>query len=137
MRISDWSSDVCSSDLTRWIRLSGHHFVRAAVDLRLGHPTRLRIEGFCVPFLTRAGRVEGAQLIPVQDVPLPVEIVIDPFGTGLSFAQSLVEVTRSEEHTSELQSLMRISYAVFCLKKTKSLTIESQHYLTPQTSTTI
>src|SRR3546814_2172160 len=39
-----------------------------------------------------------------------------------------VEVTRSEEHTSELQSLMRISYAVFCLKKKKKKT-QDQKYL--------
>src|SRR3546814_2459484 len=43
-----------------------------------------------------------------------------------------VSLVRSEEHTSELQSLMRISYAVFCLKKKKKTTIETQ-YIKPQT----
>src|SRR3546814_4359390 len=38
---------------------------------------------------------------------------------GLRLPRTTVDIGRSEEHTSELQSLMRISYAVFCLKKTK------------------
>src|SRR3546814_4332146 len=42
--------------------------------------------------------------------------------------------TRSEEHTSELQSLMRISYAVFCLKKTKTKHITQEHILKPRQS---
>src|SRR3546814_3716702 len=43
---------------------------------------------------------------------------------------SLVDGTRSEEHTSELQSLMRISYAVFCLKKKKNKTQNNRHTFT-------
>src|SRR3546814_9113802 len=43
----------------------------------------------------------------------------EPVTFGLKLAQAYAEFTRSEEHTSELQSLMRISYAVFCLKKKK------------------
>src|SRR3546814_10249228 len=43
------------------------------------------------------------------------------------FTEHLVEVDRSEEHTSELQSLMRISYAVFCLKKKKNTTLITTH----------
>src|SRR3546814_6988936 len=46
---------------------------------------------------------------------------------ALNFSGSAVS-TRSEEHTSELQSLMRISYAVFCLKKKKKKKIEQRHY---------
>src|SRR3546814_3857188 len=44
---------------------------------------------------------------------------------------------RSEEHTSELQSLMRISYAVFCLKKKKDILLNSTHYIYEQTTTII
>src|SRR3546814_5147041 len=91
MRISDWSSDVCSSDLevqaaqTRppapvpgWRKPAGARAVRtAAQQRRRGQRARRRRRG-------RAGAAD-----------------------------------RSEEHTSELQSLMRISYAVFCLKKKK------------------
>src|SRR3546814_7234267 len=52
-----------------------------------------------------------------------------PFGHAIDESQRAVDrraffITRSEEHTSELQSLMRISYAVFCLKKKKSTIIE-------------
>src|SRR3546814_5958880 len=86
MRISDWSSDVCSSDLDleqrQMLRLGsfGGNAEFAATQLR-------------IPFL--------AQLLDVED--------LDAERTALG--------KRSEEHTSELQSLMRISYAVFCLKK--------------------
>src|SRR3546814_1261011 len=47
----------------------------------------------------------------------------DPIYDGSALAERGIVVVRSEEHTSELQSLMRISYAVFCLKKKKSKTI--------------
>src|SRR3546814_3310861 len=60
------------------------------------------------------GRHRGhrlASLAPVTDEPRPHERVLD--------ARAGIEIPRSEEHTSELQSLMRISYAVFCLKKKK------------------
>src|SRR3546814_7301463 len=73
MRISDWSSDVCSSDLLRF---------RATTTLR------------------RERTFQHHQHM-------------DPA------ASDVTETGRSEEHTSELQSLMRISYAVFCLKKKK------------------
>src|SRR3546814_7243379 len=49
------------------------------------------------------------------------------WGSCLCVASALVFSQRSEEHTSELQSLMRISYAVFCLKKTIHLLLNSQH----------
>src|SRR3546814_9286891 len=107
MRISDWSSDVCSSDL----RYPGD---RVAADAGGGDdhlcrsqdlggdgvapwPQRRRAAG-AAPELRR--RPEGVP--PGNDHPIGGEQ-----GT----------VPRSEEHTSELQSLMRISYAVFCLKK--------------------
>src|SRR3546814_9104537 len=79
MRISDWSSDVCSSDLReRWlVRHRGHRYDRS---LRLSPADRPR---------ERRDQVRGR----------------------------MDQLDRSEEHTSELQSLMRISYAVFCLKK--------------------
>src|SRR3546814_7815832 len=52
-------------------------------------------------------------------------------GTGFSLAAAAASAPRSEEHTSELQSLMRISYAVFCLKKKKT-TIKHNHHLNQQ-----
>src|SRR3546814_4266027 len=47
--------------------------------------------------------------------------VCTPMGSRFSIEQMIMQLSRSEEHTSELQSLMRISYAVFCLKKKRKL----------------
>src|SRR3546814_1288007 len=82
MRISDWSSDVCSSDLRRETRRSAR-------------------SGGCRPATTAAASAAPADRSrsPCRD--------------------TRRSRWRSEEHTSELQSLMRISYAVFCLKKKK------------------
>src|SRR3546814_2198697 len=95
MRISDWSSDVCSSDLLR------DH----SVDDVEGHPLGGRpdqTQQIATAFLNH--------LIGEMDMlRTRVDVTID------ALHQPVME--RSEEHTSELQSLMRISYAVFCLKK--------------------
>src|SRR3546814_10875162 len=106
MRISDWSSDVCSSDLRtpagsisqslrlRGVTLSSHlpgtrSFVntvdfRPFVNQRCSSVAKI---SFCTPLRDRL----------------------------------IFQSRRSEEHTSELQSLMRISYAVFCLKKKNNI----------------
>src|SRR3546814_1832709 len=110
MRISDWSSDVCSSDLINPILF-------------------LEDLGFCPK--GEGGRfVSGGRIAPGGDLP------VNTNGGGLScvhpgmyglFAlaeaadQLMGTAGRSEEHTSELQSLMRISYAVFCLTINKYL----------------
>src|SRR3546814_5105993 len=70
---------------------------------------------------------DGLQAGPSMVLGKPVEIVDDGGRPGLDAAM------RSEEHTSELQSLMRISYAVFCLKK-KNTTIHKQILLQPTTT---
>src|SRR3546814_3208247 len=97
MRISDWSSDVCSSDLTSATDQS--------TDLPvLQHQDHLRF------------RVHPRKMQPVSARPrtlLPPRCETHPV-TGPDRQQCRL---RSEEHTSELQSLMRISYAVICLKK--------------------
>src|SRR3546814_9175504 len=109
MRISDWSSDVCSSDLGRPYRRNvAWHIVEAAVHLR----AELIIT------------VVGQQLeITRQSV---ARLELDAFGGQFArlgddvvrqIEYTVPFLDRSEEHTSELQSLMRISYAVFCLKK--------------------
>src|SRR3546814_5196058 len=101
VRISDWSSDVCSSDLlvddvqavdARDER-EGTEVARGIVEL-LREEQRLAIEPAKV--LAAAGGKAGRRI-------------------------------RSEEHTSELQSLMRISYAVFCLQKKNSLKKEGEY----------
>src|SRR3546814_1492645 len=127
MRISDWSSDVCSSDLLDHRRNEGRRVVRFHPFARFPAPG--------VELLRQ-------DIVPARDIrdvrPRRHTLGDDP---GLRFRRPLptlatrrdhlhrasttvpvaFEATfeRSEEHTSELQSLMRISYAVFCLKKKK------------------
>src|SRR3546814_4152811 len=108
MRISDWSSDVCSSDLPE------PHRQRQRRDLRSDAAKGGE-------FRHRAG---NAAVVRVDDLPRDApQVARLRFGEGGAMEQigegRLVQggELRSEEHTSELQSLMRISYAVFCLKK--------------------
>src|SRR3546814_9315193 len=98
MRISDWSSDVCSSDLFDLLRLDVH--LRAGDQI---YVTGMGLESEWQADIT----LGGTTLAP------RVTGEIDLVRGTLDFAGR----SRSEEHTSELQSLMRISYAVFCLKK--------------------
>src|SRR3546814_5316732 len=99
MRISDWSSDVCSSDLKH-----GHDVSRSPLENCRLWP--------------RSWRAAFPHRRP---------------GFPLLGGDCIV---RSEEHTSELQSLMRISYAVFCLKKKKTNPIR-RSYQTQNSTTTI
>src|SRR3546814_7727050 len=109
MRISDWSSDVCSSDLGKAIL---HRFG--------GFQPCLRVRGAPVLALD-IGRLRDTQHRIVRGVELGFD-EIGGIGRGQRQRARIGEVDqrilgRSEEHTSELQSLMRISYAVFCLTK--------------------
>src|SRR3546814_5478945 len=103
MRISDWSSDVCSSDLVeRREQRGGRH--RPAVQGNAVAP--FEIDRDDLGLVGRVLGIDGAR--------------IDVIGHFLPrILEHLAFRGRSEEHTSELQSLMRISYAVFCLKKKK------------------
>src|SRR3546814_5882908 len=102
MRISDWSSDVCSSDLCA---LHGNPSHSGIDDLEREYPAQLLDR--CILY-HYAGVADGQALAGRgHRVATPGEVV----------ALSDPSAPRSEEHTSELQSLMRISYAVFCLKK--------------------
>src|SRR3546814_2740620 len=115
MRISDWSSDVCSSDL---LDTPGHqdfsedtYRVLTAVDAALMvidaangvEPQTIRLLQVCrarnTPIITFINKMD-------REVREPLELLSEIEGH-----------LRSEEHTSELQSLMRNSYAVFCLNK--------------------
>src|SRR3546814_8849424 len=104
MRISDWSSDVCSSDLPA-VALAGAAARPLQRAVSWHPPASLRLQ--------RSGR----HLRP-GDRPLHP---LRPRELGRLLVAALERPRalsgRSEEHTSELQSLMRISYAVFCLKK--------------------
>src|SRR3546814_8620432 len=119
MRISDWSSDVCSSDLQEDADAIGPPRVGDA--LQPGDETRLQEDRGRVDIVHRhrvdPDRGVGARIV---DQP-PVEMVgqappVEDRAPGIAALDAAVGI-RSEEHTSELQSLMRISYAVFCLKK--------------------
>src|SRR3546814_8963587 len=113
MRISDWSSDVCSSDYVRF-RLRAHRARsrnRTWVHVVAKSPTALP----CVLLQNFVFEVNGYIYPPIAD-PCYGETV--PMNSSSSSSLRSRQA-RSEEHTSELQSLMRISYAVFCLKKKK------------------
>src|SRR3546814_6760153 len=129
MRISDWSSDVCSSDLHPRRRPRARHLpsaVRARGDGRLEpHPAR---KIGAVAARAGGGGADGRGRSADAGIPAavgraqPVADVrqLDLPGPPLPAPPDAVAGTsRSEEHTSELQSLMSISYAVFCLKKKK------------------
>src|SRR3546814_2176900 len=99
MRISDWSSDVCSSDLLDRKQFGRPLAANQVIQLKLANMQTEIALGLSAAL--RVGRLKD------QDKAAPEMIsLIKRNNCG-----------RSEEHTSELQSLMRISYAVFCLKK--------------------
>src|SRR3546814_1824650 len=120
MRISDWSSDVCSSDLIGLVAVAAaspvasqklstnqveldplYYFYRQLLWVGVGVPIMLVI--------SMLPRVQARRFSIFLTVLLTV----------------LLMLVRSEEHTSELQSLMRISYAVFCLKKKKLIILSN------------
>src|SRR3546814_4947985 len=113
MRISDWSSDVCSSDLR----------AVAVIAVILFH---------CAPYGPVRGGFLGVDLFFVLSGFLITGVLHDEYRRygridlktfyARRMARLAPALLRSEEHTSELQSLMRISYAVFCLKKKKKNT---------------
>src|SRR3546814_5495112 len=119
MRISDWSSDVCSSDLEPRLchrRCPCHEarschepafgeFVRCLIDLIDGDLSRQPLDQFAQSVVERRFGLEAEYLLGERRIGETMTDIPD---------------ARSEEHTSELQSLMRISYAVFCLKKKKT-----------------
>src|SRR3546814_10778332 len=114
MRISDWSSDVCSSDLPAPPLADRREGRRDEIPvLLLQHP--MPVGGLVERPAGIRRRRRLALLALALAVPVPeVDHLVDGAGDR-------GEIARSEEHTSELQSLMRISYDVFCLKKKKKL----------------
>src|SRR3546814_2724297 len=129
MRISDWSSDVCSSDLLpfaqqfvvwsmrRWVaamrpgsRVGRNHLVEAFQRLRMPEGYRSLHDVMTLIAVSAARKIDvrccGCRHLGYDE------------GLMLVLLDALQDCDiRSEEHTSELQSLLRISYAVFCLKK--------------------
>src|SRR3546814_1649546 len=117
MRSSDWSSDVCSSDL-----LHAAEMMRVRIqdlfaqDARRHRRFTCEDVGFYLDFSKQRANEQTMMLLQS----LARQQGLDSWRQRL-FAGAHVNNSedRSEEHTSELQSLMRISYAVFCLKKKK------------------
>src|SRR3546814_3754729 len=109
MRISDWSSDVCSSDLTQ---AHAGHLARAQTRALTPTPETAAIASKCRSGAGNRSKM-GLNLVRTTQ--------IGPFFSLTALVKTVAlkrkSQNRSEEHTSELQSLMRISYAVFCLKK--------------------
>src|SRR3546814_7007784 len=128
MRISDWSSDVCSSDLSFDIGtgpLEPDPYIMETGKVDLGvYYTKDRFEAEKEIFGRVWLNVAEAAEIPnpgdwvVRDVAVRSASVVIVRGKD-NQVRAFHNICRSEEHTSELQSLMRISYAVFCLKKKK------------------
>src|SRR3546814_10095459 len=127
MRISDWRSDVCSSDLV----VPRNQIYTA---FRLETPFRQRldrleqtdqrslvVDGAASPYRLFGDRPGEGRIFPVLFGPLGHwnDVLMRHDDDRRERRVAARPMIRSEEHTSELQSLMRISYAVFCLKKKK------------------
>src|SRR3546814_7136832 len=116
MRISDWSSDVCSSDLDG-------NAARVLLPRADVHADAAAAETAAADAAATGAHAHSAAAVAVRGPAEQHAIGTEP---GRFLAQLgdhrihlVLLAVRSEEHTSELQSLMRISYAVFCLKKKK------------------
>src|SRR3546814_2953558 len=119
MRISDWSSDVCSSDLQGEPQFSG------CLGLKLDFRRAIFTSQSCNHLLGRHNLADHTDALSASPY-VPPRFDLQLFSRsevelGRITSRQIVGV-RSEEHTSELQSLMRISYAVFCLKKKTNTT---------------
>src|SRR3546814_4927294 len=138
MRISDWSSDVCSSDLHRLVGELAQRHLTPAADAEVARllagekdPTLAGVAAWAdtlrnedPPRFKATSKWHyvntapdgGCRYVPARDCP-----------DGNCVVGAIEK--RSEEHTSELQSLMRISYAVFCLKKKNNTKTVKQHIM--------
>src|SRR3546814_8372278 len=120
MRISDWSSNVCSSDRDRRAR-TGRPIAPGAEDGGGGAAYRRHRTRFQQSAHRHFRRVGDARLAAVAGARRRSGALYRGRADGDRARDPDI---RSEEHTSELQSLMRISYAVFCLKKKTKKTQE-------------
>src|SRR3546814_4755246 len=130
MRISDWSSDVCSSDLRvveagcragilqRGFRLVPGRVAAGALGRTVGEfHLDISKTHICINSLQQVAEFLALR----DDLVLGAEDMRVILGEVAHPHDAVQRAARSEEHTSELQSLMRISYAVFCLKKKNTL----------------
>src|SRR3546814_2319555 len=110
MRISDWSSDVCSSDLACHLLILSSGWESLDSTYHLGAASPLISLSI---FLIRVSSLNHLNKRPHN----PIDSLFGILQTKKRHRKLNESCIRSKEHTSELQSLMRISYAVFCLKK--------------------
>src|SRR3546814_3506539 len=127
MRISDWSSDVCSSDLAA----EGARGVITDINAEACRKVADEIGEAAIAIEHDVANEEGWGVVVATTLEKfgKIDILVNNAGltkadtfdnTDAVFLRRMLDVNiRSEEHTSELQSLMRISYAVFCLKQKK------------------
>src|SRR3546814_4278741 len=114
MRISDWSSDVCASDLGAVLDdglpagLVDRNVEESCDAPDFGRHVRLQV-----------GKVQQQHVGQIADRPPRPDVFPERPEREAVARQPVEEILRSEEHTSELQSLLRTSYAVFCLKNNK------------------
>src|SRR3546814_4125737 len=128
MRISDWSSDVCSSDLAGAYAQFGN-VLRGEVQLGCGLEDQLLGQALIIFRFEPRGDVAlvRKEQGPVDLEPVRSQALHTQHGVAAIRPGAKIVTDRSEEHTSELQSLMRTSYAVFCLTKKKPKKNQKQH----------
>src|SRR3546814_5910432 len=124
MRISDWSSDVCASDLAGEVDVVGRAETTGPVEAQRGLRVELERQALGIAIedagqTAYPGRVALRGEAQAFDARVRGQRAAADAGNGDIVQDRVRPGVRSEEHTSELQSLMRISYAVFCLQKKK------------------
>src|SRR3546814_4164117 len=122
MRISDWSSDVCASDLT--CRRGRRSDSCREPDRRSPASCGAAVSGATEEIDDEVGADSGVggnvdRLLVLKHGVLAIKKLECPLLVAIDLHRELPDLGRSEEHKSELQYLMRSSYAVFCLKKKK------------------
>src|SRR3546814_2014861 len=123
MRISDWSSDVCSSDLRHHLIIA-HDVINVGSDraqlARMDKEAKAILEAESLEVVADRGYFDSGEILACAEADITITLP-KPMPSDNRVRGRFESVEhRSEEHTSELQSLMRISYAVFCLNKQKN-----------------